>query len=248
MPTGKPLYTLPFTNKMTHKLNKTSPSFSLCSIAMLLCMLMAQPSAEGAIVNGGFEDTLDTSEAVMKSSLDNWTISQTDINKVIGRDTTVLYALAPHGGFIDAAFNSDPTAEGSGASLTQALTTDTTKTYNVSLWVANPIQEAGNINNVFSVTWDGALISLSGANITETALNSKTYIVTAESGWNQITATNLPVTTTSTNLVISARNNQWATLVDDVTVEETPEPSTVVMLGIGAALMGLRRRRQQRAA
>ncbi len=227
-------------------MKKAAPIFSLRSLGALLGVLLLAPLAEGAIVNGGFENTLDTSEPVWKSSLDNWSVSQVvGTNEVIGRDTTTLYALAPHSGSIAAAYFSSTPATGAGASLSQASTTDTTKTYDISLWLANPILDALNQNNVFSVSWDGNLISLSGSNITETGVGTKTYIVTGNTGWTQITATNLPATTTSTNLVITARNNDWATLVDDVIVQETPEPSTLVMLGVGAAAMSLRRRRQR---
>ncbi len=235
---------------MVRILKRASPRILLHLFAALLCATFFAPQADGAIVNGGFEDILDSSEPVLKSSLDSWTVTQLTgpgdpTYEVLGRDTTLLYtALAPHGGNIAAMYFSSNDATGNGASLSQASTTDTSKTYNVSLWLANSILDTGNFNNVFSVSWDGALISLSGANITEIGL-TKTYIVTPNTGWTQITATNLPVTSTSTNLIISARNNNWATLVDDVVVEETPEPSTLVMLGVGVAAMSLRRRRQR---
>ncbi len=178
-----------------------------------------------------------------------WTISAPDIfNNVVGVDTAVQYALAPHSANIAAAFSSDTDATGAGASLSQMASTLPILTYDVSLWVANPIQDAANFNNVFSISWNGQLISLSNPYLTETASGSKMYVVTPSTPWFQLVVTNLPVTGAMTELKISARNNDWATLVDDVIVEPTPEPSTVVMLCAGAALLGARRRRQQRVS
>ena len=171
-------------------------------------------------------------------------------DQVNGRDTTILWALAPHGGNIAAAFNSDNNATGNGASLTQTLTTNPSQTYNLSLWVANPINDTGNLHNVFSIGWGGNapanLIALSGTNLV--SLGGNQYQVKGDANtWYQITATGLTVTGTSTDLVINARNNNWATLVDDVMVDGVPEPSSAMMLGVGAVVLGFRRRRQQKA-
>lgn len=181
-----------------------------------------------------------------------WTISpdQTDPNNllhVVGTDPSSLYGLAPHAGNIAAVFHSDTNATGPGASLTQTLTTSTANTYDVSLWIANPLQQAAQVNNVFSLSWNGQLLTLSDTNLTETSPGAKTYVIASYTTWFQLLVPNLTVTGTSTDLVISARSNDWATLVDDVIVQETPEPSTVVLLCAGAALMGSRRRRQQRS-
>ena len=228
------------------------PTVSIGTFAAMFAMLMLRVSVlEGAVVNGGFEDNaaVQTPPGVSSATLSNWTILSDSQNNVIGRDTTTLYALAPHTGNIAAAFYSDTDATGSGASLTQTLATDITKTYNLSLYVANSIAQPNNLNNTFSVSWGGSLITLSGSNLIPAA--GTQYQVQGDpnpaTSWVQVTATGLTVTGTSTDLTISARSNNWAILVDDVTVDVVPEPATVVMLGVGAMLMGFRRRRQQRS-
>jgi hypothetical protein len=231
-------------NNLSHLPANFLPRFLVLAC---LCILTLRDAGAAIVTNGGFEDGKVQNNGVWEAPLTGWTISQVPgTTEVVGLDTTTQYGLAPYEGNIDAAFFSNTGATGSGASLAQSLMTDPSKVYNLSLRLANPIADSGNLNNIFSISWNGALIALSGSNLT--AAGGNQYKVNGDpANWYQIVATNLPVTGTSTNLVISARNNDWATLVDDVLVEETPEPSTVVMLGIGAALMGFRRRRQQRS-
>jgi PEP-CTERM motif len=240
-------------------INKFSVKHSRLSFAALFGVLLSfSATVQGAIVtNGGFEANTDLVTPPWPTApLTGWTkgeIVGTGVpgqNRVDGLDPIFLYALAPHSGNIATAFNSDSdtVTKGGFATLTQALATDITKTYDVSLWVANPIMDAGNFNNAFSVSWDGALVTLSGTYITETAPGSKTYKVTPNTTWFEITASFLPVTGTSTSLVVSGRNSDWATLVDDVSIVETPEPTTLAMLGTAFLVMGLRRNRHGRAA
>ena len=229
------------------------PTGLLSSFVLIFSIFILPLSiTQGAIVNGGFEDgaTVVPPPQISDAPLTGWTIQSDASNQVNGRDTTILWALAPHGGNIAAAFNSDNNATGNGASLTQTLTTNQSQTYNLSLWVANPINDTGNLNNVFSIGWGGNapanLIALSGTNLV--SLGGNQYQVKGDPNtWHQITATGLTVTGTSTDLVINARNNNWATLVDDVMVDGVPEPTSVMMLGVGAVVLGFRRRRQQKA-
>ena len=225
--------------------------------AIFALFMLHVPMTEGAVVNGGFEDnvTLQTPPAVSFAPLTGWT-RQTDAqNDVIGRDTSTLYALPPHTGNIAAAYYSGTNAGGNGASLTQTLTTDVTKTYNLTLWVANSIADTSNLNNVFSVGWGGNLagnlIALSAPGARLIPLGGNLYQVQGDpnpiTSWFQVTATGLTPAGATTDLFINARSNDWAILVDDVTVDVVPEPATVAMLGVGAVLMGFRRRRQQRS-
>jgi hypothetical protein len=66
----------------------------------------------------------------------------------------------------------------------------------------------------------------------------------SNTNWFQVTIGGLSASSASTNLKFIAQNNNSATLVDDVSVEETPEPSTMVLIGAGAAFIGARRRRR----
>lgn len=235
-----------------YSLKKTALSSHLFSLVVFLCVLMGSFSMEAAIVNGGFENTIiNPSDPILESTMAGWTVSPPGSTIVRGVDTGPPFGqwgLSPKAGSIAASFASDNNATGPGGSLTQApLTTDLLKTYNVSMWIANPIQDAANFSNVFSVSWANSLITLAGSGITQIGA-TQTYIVTPETSWFQITAVVQGTGDPLSDLVISARNNNWATLVDEVIFAETPEPSTLVMLGTGAAIMGLRRRRQQRAS
>ncbi len=216
-------------------------------------MMLALCPTEGAIVNGGFEDSPD---------FNGWTVTQDPVDPLNPpfagyQGTTVSiytgspnqYAQVPHAGSSkSAAFISDNGApDTSFARISNPAVTTASTLYNVSLWVSNPIQDPSNTFNAFSLTWNGNPVSLTNSNLTETSPGSQVYVVKGQTDWFQIVATNLPATGASTDLVISARNNNWATLVDDVLVEVVPEPTTMVMLSLGFAAIGFRRRRQQRA-
>lgn len=174
-----------------------------------------------------------------------WTVSAGTSN-VVATDTNLVppgAGLAPYTGHIAVSFGSDLAG-----AIAQTLNTVPLKTYNLSLWVANTA--TAGTNNIFSVSWNGTLISLSvplsPASLTAGA-QPNTYVVTAQPvpGWVQVEAKDLAATGISTPLVISASNNDSYTLVDVMAVQETPEPSTVLMLGIGVMATGLCRRRQR---
>ncbi len=174
--------------------------------------------------------------------------------------------LPPHSGKITAAFYSsvnDGTVSMATLSATSPnVSTDSATTYNLSFWVSNPVADPNARQNLFSVSWNGTLLDLANAGVNPLSYSyfsnpntgagelpgtANQYVVTPGTSWFQVYISNLtPSLGTTTGLVFSGQNNNWATLVDDVLVEETPEPTTIVMLGVGAALMGLRRRRQQR--
>ena len=238
-------------------------------IALLFCVLMFPASTlQGAIVaDGDFEDLKTGSPA--SAPLTNWapTNSPGGVTQVFGLDTTLTYGTVPHGGSISVAFTSDPSAPAnSTASISQTLTTDSTKTYHLQLWVANPVADVRSRQNLFSVIWNGAAVDLSSVdpvhfatpnpanpNATELAGAAGTYVVKGDTPWFVMNILNLPGGPspdpgTIPTLQISAQNNNYATLVDDVSVVETPEPSTLVLLIAGAALAGSRRRRQEKTS
>lgn len=203
-------------------------------------------------MNGGFEDDADLLDPIPQAPLTGWakTLAPDSTDTTVAGEDTGLggppWGLAPHSGSIAARFSSGASETGAGASLSRPVDTSTGFTngnnYDVSLWIANPTQEVGSVNNVFSLSWGGILRSLSHPNLTEIGA-SKTYVLASNTTWFQLLLPNLPVSGPSTNLEISARNNDWATLVDDVVVQETPEPSTVLLIFTGAAIVGMRRRR-----
>ena len=243
-------------------LKKFALHSSLASFALLFSMLMvAALPLKGAIVaNGDFE--LNTSAgAVATAPLTNWAPANSAlaVTQILGLDTTLTYGTVPHGGSISVAFTSDPTAPANTtASISQTLTTDSTKTYNLQLWVANPVADVNSRQNLFSVIWNGAPVNLTlwnanfatpnpaNPNATELAGAAGTYVVAGDTTWFVVNILNLvPGAGSTTTLKFEGQNNNYATLVDDVSVVETPEPSTMVLLIAGVALIGARRRRQQ---
>ncbi len=175
------------------------------------------------------------------------------------------------GGSVSAIFTSGGPANQL-ASISQNVATTPGQFYDIRLWVANMSTTAGGApdtgarENLFSVTWNGAPVDLtnpsvlgysnfatpnpSNPNAVELAGVAGTYVLTATGGWTLVIIPNQEAAGSgaTTNLTISAQNNNLATAVDAVEVTETPEPSSIVLLAAGAALAGLRRRRQQRAA
>jgi len=180
------------------------------------------------------------------------------------------------GGSISAVFATSPVGNNiSIGSISQNVSTTPGKFYDISLWVANMATtgsgagDTGARENLFSVMWNGAPVDLTHVSIVgggvfaaPNPLNSAaaeldpagvgilgTYVLTATGGWTCVIIPNQAASTgATTSLTISAQNNNNATAVDSVSVTETPEPSSIVLLIAGAALAGLRRRRQQRAA
>jgi len=225
--------------------NRSSLALSIAAICGLLTLAPSFVEGANLVSNGGFEDNSDlvTNPLIPQAPLTNWAQTEVNlVNDVDGFGTTINYGLAPHGGDIAATFFSDTNSiSGSGASIKQTLTTDPTKTYDLSLWLANPIQDNGNLNNQFSVMWGGNLVSLTGANLIEIGVGTMTYQVQGnQTTWFQVTASNLTPTGASTVLEISARNKDWGTLVDDVSVTASGVPDSGTSLGLfGIALAGL---------
>lgn len=179
------------------------------------------------------------------------------------------------GGNISAVFTTSPLGSvvaNQMASISQDVSTTSGKFYDIRLWVANMATAAGGApdlgarENLFSVMWNGAPVDLTHVSIVgrgvfatpnpssstavELAGAPGTYVLAATGDWTLVIIPNQAASAGSfTTLKISAENsNPAGTAVDAVDVTETPEPSSVVLLAVGAALAGLRRRRQQRAA
>ena len=176
------------------------------------------------------------------------------------------------GGSVSAVFVTSPVGgQISMASISQHVSTTPGKFYDIRLWVANmsttgptgsTAPDLGARENLFSIKWGSEFINLADVdpvhfaapnplNLSAAELDplgvgiTDTYVLTATGGWTLVTFQRQASSTTTT-LTISAQNNNNATAVD--AVEVVPEPSSIALLAAGAALAGLRRRRQQRAA
>jgi len=237
-------------------LTRILPCFALASVCGLL-FVAPSVNAASIVLNGGFEANIDNTGPFATAPLTNWTVGEVlgvpatpNQNRVDGLDPTLLYALAPHTGRIAAAFNSttNTVVTGGVATLTQGLAT-TAQTYDLSFWLANPIQDASNFHNIFSVSWNGILQALSSPFLTEVGI-TKTYRVTPQTTWFQVNVNNLLATGAVTNLQFSGRNSDWATLLDDVSAQASGVPDsggTIAFLGLALAGLVLFSRKAQRA-
>jgi hypothetical protein len=230
------------------------PRFTLASLCALT--LVAPSFVDGAniVQNDSFEDNASASFP-QTAPLTFWTVGEVlgtggpNQNRVVGLNTTGEYALAPRTGVIAAAFNSTTNTVTTGglAELSQTLGTTAGQAYDLSFWIANPIQDSSNFNNIFSVSWNGVALALSNPSLG--AAGSNQYIVAPNTAWFQVTAS--LVGTGSDVLKFSARNSDWATLLDDVSVQASGVPdsgSTIAMFGIALVGLVLVSRKTQRDA
>jgi hypothetical protein len=107
--------------------------------------------------------------------------------------------------------------------ITQTLTTDPGATYNLSFWISN---QSGTF---FEASWGGAPIYSEGSG--DYAWTQRQFTVTASGA--------------STDLRFGFNNVPSYYYLDDVSVEQAiPEPSSMILAGLGmAALLAFRRRR-----
>lgn len=190
-------------------------------------------------------------------NLSGWTLSGTE--DVAGTDSysspDMVYKT-PHSGHITAAFfAAGNTGVANTASMQRNVTTSAAPgfTYDIHFWISNPLADTNARQNLFSLTWGSTVLDLSSydarfktPNLLAMELPGglNEFVLDANTDWFEVNITGLTASSSSTVLKFTGQNNNSATLVDDVSVVETPEPSTVVLLGAGAALMGMRRRRQ----
>ena len=164
--------------------------------------------------------------------------------------------FAPHSGNIVAAFYAFGNGGGTFTSSMERLVPTnlfTIGTYDISFWISNPLADTNARQNLFSLRWGSTLLDLSSydprfklPNLLNDELpgGPNEYVLDANTNWFQVVITGLTATSANTLLKFTGQNNHNATLVDDVQVVETPEPSTIVLLGAGMVIAGLRRRRR----
>jgi hypothetical protein len=112
--------------------------------------------------------------------------------------------------------------------LSQTLATIPGQTYNLGFFLQND----GLTPNEFRVTWNGSVIS--------DQVNLPAF------GYTERDFLNLLATSPTTPLEFGFRNDPGFLHLDDVAVNATPEPTTLLLLGTTMAGLGLARWRRRR--
>lgn len=204
--------------------------------------------------------TKDVPPASPAGTIPNWTfggsqgVSGTD--SYSSPDGVYIPTHTPLGHIAASFFSSSNDGSVNTASIERSVVTDGSHggIYTIHFWISNPVADPSARQNLFSVTWGTTPLDLTfdtrfkAPNPDPLAFElqggSNEYVLNSKTNWFEVTISGLTASTSSTVLKFAAQNNNSATLVDDVTVEETPEPSTVALLGAGATFMGMRRRRR----
>jgi hypothetical protein len=112
--------------------------------------------------------------------------------------------------------------------LSQTLATTPGQTYDLGFF----LQSDGGTPNQFQVSWNGSVIS-NQSNLPASGYTERDFL-------------NLLATSPTTPLVFGFRNDPGFLHLDDVAVNPTPEPTTLLLLGTTMTSLGLARWRQQR--
>lgn len=187
------------------------------SAALVLAMASITATAgPNLVVNGGFE-----------SGIAGWSTGEMGLGGAAFR----------HSGFAAASGSCKGhqcvDTLGAGMYIAQTIATEVGASYDLSLWV---LETDGPIGE-FSVFWDGLMV----ANVLNPASNATT------TGYVEYVIHNLTASGVATAFEIHGRQDNGGIYFDDVSIVqaigEVPEPGSVVLFGIGAAVLLMTRRR-----
>lgn len=168
-----------------------------------------------------------------ESGLSGWTTHAcTDPScTIFGPTGWTVNTLDPHTG--TGAANSgcvgalclDPVA---GDWIAQTLTTVPSTTYTLTFWM-DPAGYPNNSAVEIDAFWNGALVG----------------VFTSEpDGYHQYTIGGLLATSTSTVLEFTGRHDPYFAFIDDIAVDDVPEPLSFLLSGLGLGLLGMLKARR----
>jgi hypothetical protein len=181
-------------------------------------VLVAASSAQADVINGDFET----------GSFSGWSLGSNDDGfSFVGTDN-------PHAGTFSAELGQF-SADGAVA-LTQSIATTVGTTYTFSFWMTT---QGGGLNSGAPDHFAALFGSQTVLSLTDVA-DPTTYTLFSFS---------VVATSSSTVVEFDSYDDPWFFFLDDVHVTSSvvPEPSTIILFGVGACGLGLRTIRRRRA-
>jgi len=216
------------------------------SLAALLAASVAQATPI-TISNAGFEDNVTRNQVTNYNLLDGEFNDVSAVTNAPNPDAVpgwdfVLKAGIPHGGvgnvttgwFADEAPEGENAAYSAGAWIIQDLT-DTFQAntkYTLTVQIGQAVGGTGNAYTFGIAAPEGPFLGSINSNITTAAFTKYTVVYTTGSSGGPIDE--------KIRLLFGSNAQVWW---DDVQLDAVPEPATIGMLGLGALLTGLLRRR-----
>jgi hypothetical protein len=222
------------------------PSTTILGVAMSLGLLAVSAAGSNLVTNGDFEGTttIGPNGDIVESG---WVLLPTDVVSASNFDIESSDPFPdPDGGTHYAAFMSSE-ADGSQDCLDTTFPTVTGQKYTVSFWVAITAASGSNTTLLPQWDWNGtAQVDMRNnfycVGPSPTACSAPTN--TGPVAYQQFTFTET-ASSNSTQLIFHGTDSTGAILLDDVVVTAVtpvPETTSLLLMGSGLLIVGLRRR------
>jgi choice-of-anchor C domain-containing protein len=198
-------------------------AFTLCLVTPAFADLVVNGSFETDTVSNGSYATLTTA-----STLTGWTVDVDDVELIEGYWTAYAGSKS-----LDLSGNNP-------GQISQVFTTTAGASYRLTFMMsANP--DGGSTVRTMDVTFDGVTQSASY----DTSVFNPT---TSNMNWQFNVMTFTATGTTTTLTFTSTENSAFGPALDDVQLNEIPEPASLLLFGLGLGGLGLWRRAQKKKA